>query len=153
MRLLMLAAVSLTMLFASGDHPNFTGNWKMDSDRSDFGQIPKPATLVRKIEHEDPNVRIITTFSTPANGEVTTDVKHTTDGKESVNTIRGSEVKSTMAWDGNSLELISKRNLNGKELVTKERWTLTNKGKVLTVFNSTNGAQGPLTFTVVMNKE
>ncbi len=149
----MLAAMSLTILSAWSDHPNFTGNWKMDSDRSDFGQIPKPATLVRKIEHEDPNVRIVTTFSTPANVDMTTDVKHTTDGKESVNTIRGSEVKSSMAWDGNSLELTSKRNFNGTELVTRERWTLTNNGKVLTVVNNTNGAQGPLTFTVVMNKE
>jgi hypothetical protein len=148
----MLAALFLTVLSAAENHPNFSGTWIMDAERSDFGQTPKPASFVRKIDHQDPNVRIVTSFSTPT-GEMVTDVKHTTDGKESVNVVRGSEVKSTMAWDGNSLQLTSKRNFNGADLETTERWTLTNKGKVLTVFSRTKAPQAEIAFTVVLNKE
>ncbi len=124
----------------------------MDGDRSDFGQIPKPANFVRKVEHEDPKVHVITTFTTP-NGEAVTDVRYTTDGKESLNTVRGGEWTSTMLWDGTSLDLTSKRMLNGSEVSTRERWTLTNKGKVLTVVNKTTTPQAEITFTVVLNKE
>jgi hypothetical protein len=124
----------------------------MDSDRSDFGQIPKPANFVRKIEHEDPKLHVVTNFTTP-NGDAVTDVKYTTDGKECVNTVRGSEWKGTTTWDGNSVEVVSKGTINGAELTTKERWTLTSKGKVLTVVNNTVTPQASFTFTVVLNKE
>src|SRR5664279_4876246 len=146
MRLLFLVPLFLTILPAA-DHPNFSGTWKMDGDRSDFGQIPKPANFVRKVQHEDPKVHVITTFTTP-NGEAVTDVRYTTDGKESLNTVRGGEWTSTMLWDGTSLDLTSKRMLNGSEVSTKERWTLTNKGKVLTVVNKTTTPQAEITFTV-----
>ena len=112
MRLLLLIPLFLTILPAA-DRPDFTGTWKMDSDRSDFGQIPKPAHFVRKVEHEDPKVHVVTTFTTP-NGEAVTDVRYTTDGKENLNTVRGGEWTSTMVWDGTSLDLTSKRKLNGK---------------------------------------
>jgi hypothetical protein len=151
MRLLMLIPLFLTILPAA-DHPNFTGTWKMDGDRSDFGQIPKPANFVRKVEHDDPKVHVVTTFTTP-NGEAVTDVRYTTDGKENLNTVRGGEWTSTMLWDGTSLDLTSKRMLNGSEVSTKERWTLTSKGKVLTVVNKTTTPQAEITFTVVLNKE
>src|SRR5215212_7525911 len=136
MRFLMLLPLWLGLLSAADTHPNFTGTWKMDSDRSDFGQVPKPANFVRKVEHEDPKLHVVTNFSTP-NGDAVTDVKYTTDGKECVNTVRGGEWKSTTTWDGNSIEVASKRTINGAEVTTKERWTLTSKGKVLTVVNNT----------------
>jgi hypothetical protein len=152
MRFLTLLPFCLGLLAAADNHPNFTGTWKMDSDRSDFGQIPKPASFVRKVEHEDPKLHVVTNFTTP-NGDAVTDVKYTTDGKDSVNTVRGGEWKSNVNWDGNSIEVASKRTINGAEVTTKERWTLTSKGKVLTVVNNTVTPQATITFTVVMNKE
>lgn len=152
MRLFVLIPLFLTILPAA-DRPDFSGTWKMDSERSDFGdKIPKPASFVRKVEHQDPKIHVVTTFTTP-NGEAVTDVRYTTDGKENVNTVRGGEWASMMVWDGTSLELTSKRSLNGAEISTKERWTLTAKGKVLTVVNKTTMPQNEITFTVVLNKE
>jgi hypothetical protein len=148
----MLVPLCLTLLSAADDHPNFSGTWKMDGDRSDFGKVPKPANFVRKIDHVDPKIHVVSSFTTP-NGEAVTDVRYTTDGKESVNTVRGVESKGTMIWDGTSLELTSTRSMNGAEISTKERWTMTSKGKVLTVVNKTNTPQGEITFTVVLNKE
>ena len=148
----MLLPMCLTLLFAAESRPSFTGTWKMDSERSDFGQVPKPASFVRKVEHEDPKIHVLTTFATPG-GEAVTDVRYTTDGTENLNTVRGGEWTSTMVWDGTSLELTSKRTLNGAEVSTKERWTLTSQGKVLTVVNKTATPQREITFTVVLNKE
>ena len=147
----MLIPLFVTILSAA-DHPNFSGTWKMDGERSDFGQVPKPASFIRKVEHEDPKIHVVTTFATP-DGEAVTDVRYTTDGKENLNTVRGGDWTSTMVWDGTSLDLTSKRTLNGAEVSTKERWTLTSKGKVLTVVNKTTTPQKEITFTVVLNKE
>jgi len=151
MRLLPLVLVLLTNLPAA-ERPNFSGTWRMDGERSDFGQIPKPANFVREVDHQEPKIHVVTTFTTP-NGKAVTDVHYTTDGKENLNTVRGGEWTSTMVWDGTSLELTSKRSLNGAEISTKERWTLTAKGKVLTVVNKTTTPQTEITFTVVLNKE
>ena len=43
--------------------------------------------------------------------------------------------------------------INDAEVTTKERWTLMSGGKVLTVVNNTITPNGPVTFTVVMNKQ
>src|SRR4051812_1794195 len=152
MRFLMLVPFCLGLMAAADSHPNFSGTWKMDSERSDFGSVPKPASFVRTIEHQDPKIHVNTNFSTP-DGNAVTDVRYTTDGKENVNTVRGSEWKSTMVWDGNSLELASKRTINGAEITTKERWTVTNQGKVMSVVNNTATPNGNITFTVVLNKQ
>ena len=150
MRFLLLLPLCLTLLSAADKHPDFTGTWKMDAEHSDFGPVPKPANFVRKVEHQDPKLHVITTFSTP-NGDMVTDVTHNTDGKESVNTVRGGEVKSTIVWEGASMNLTSKRMFNGAELTTSERWTVA--GKVLTVLNKTTTPNGDISFTVVLNKQ
>src|SRR3954467_5088403 len=152
MRFLLLVPCCLGLLAAAENHPNFSGNWKMDSERSDFGSVPKPAKFARTIDHKDPKIHVITNFSTPE-GPAVTDVRYTTDGQENVNTVRGSEWKSTIVWDGNSLELTSKRTINGAEITTKERWTVTNQGKVMSVVNNTATPNGNITFTVVLNKQ
>src|SRR6185369_5749171 len=99
MRRLLLLPLCMTLLSAADDRPNFSGTWKMDGDRSDFGQVPKPTNFVRKVDHADPKLHVTTTFSTP-NGDAVTDVQYTTDGKEATNTVRGGEWKSTTVWDG-----------------------------------------------------
>jgi hypothetical protein len=36
--------------------PNFTGQWKMDAGKSDFGQFPAPEKFERKITHNEPSL-------------------------------------------------------------------------------------------------
>ena len=113
--------------------PNFTGTWKMNPEKSDYGRLPKPTKFDRKIVHADPSVNLTSTFGTPQ-GEVVTEFKYSTDGKESSNSVRGTEVKSIGKWEGPTLVINSKRGAaNGVEITTAERWTLSEDGKSMMV--------------------
>ena len=51
------------MLLAAGlaiAKPNFTGDWKLDADKSNFGPMPPPTSMSLDIDHTDPNLKIVT---------------------------------------------------------------------------------------------
>jgi hypothetical protein len=64
-----------------------------------------------------------------AQGEVTTELAYTTDGKVSVN----GENRGTASWQGDSLVIESGREVQGAKLTQREVWTLSADGKTLTV--------------------
>ena len=50
----------LTLLLASSvalaaDKPDFSGDWKMNSQKSSYGPIPMPSSFTRKITQKDPD--------------------------------------------------------------------------------------------------
>ena len=146
---IMIAAAVLTLAAAP---PNYTGMWKMDAARSDFGPVNKPESFIRTIEHNDPKLRVVSIFSSPQ-GDLTTDAKYTTDGKESVNQVRGGETRTVCTWDGGALVLNSRRKVEGGEIVTREKWTLSADGKVLTVASVTQSTRGEIRMNIVMLKQ
>jgi hypothetical protein len=151
MRFLLAALLSATLLLAA-DKPNFSGTWKMNAEKTDYGKIPKPQNFERKIEQKDPELNVTATFTGP-NGPITTSFKHFTDGRESVNTIRGSEIHTKAAWEGNTLVLNSVRKVQNADVVTHEKWSLSEDGKELTVSSKTTSPNGDLIITMVMDKQ
>jgi hypothetical protein len=148
-----LALVSLsTTLAMAADKPDFSGSWKMNASKSDFGPMPAPDKLERTIKHTDPKMSV-TSVSAGPQGEMTTEATYTTDGKDSINTVRGMEVKSVAAWDGSNLIIKSKREVQGMEISLVETWTLSADGKVLTIVNNASTPQGDFTLTTVMDKQ
>jgi len=87
-----LAAVLLAMA-----KPNFSGSWKLNVSKSDFGQMPAPDSATYKIVHEDPKLRNSVKQSSQA-GEFEFEASYTTDGKECVNQMFGNDFKSTLKW-------------------------------------------------------
>jgi hypothetical protein len=132
--------------------PNFSGEWKMNAERSDYGTIPKPEKMVRKIVHEDPNLRISSTQSGPR-GEITSELKLATDGKEQVIRMGNVEVKTTARWDGAILRVDSKRPFQTGEIVTQEKWTLSEDGKTLTLATHITAPRGQTDITAVLEKQ
>src|SRR5438105_11720689 len=100
---------------------NFSGDWKLNTAKSDYGPVPAPDVMTRKITHADPSIAY-TTYQKGQQGEVTTDIKYTTDGKVCVNKTPQGEAKGTAKWDGNNLIIESSRDLQGTELKFKETW-------------------------------
>ena len=138
----------LGVVASGADRPNFSGTWKLDTEKSDYGRIQPPQKLERVITHNDPSLKIKTTQTGPQ-GPITTELSYTTDGKESVNTIRGTEVKITAHWDKDALLVESTRG----QLKQDERWTLSPDGRILTIVNHFNSSQGPMVLTIVLDKE
>jgi hypothetical protein len=143
-----------TVLFLVGQTPpNFSGEWKMDIAKSDFGRFPAPAAVTRTI-HEDGTSLVIQTYQKGKQGEVRSELKYTTDGKECVNHLQGGDAKGTVKFQGASLVIESTRDYQGTEIRSKETWTLSEGGNELTILNHvTIAQQGDADTKLVLNKQ
>jgi hypothetical protein len=55
----------------------------------------------------DPDLKDSFTQNGPR-GEVIADMKYSTDGKETTNSVRGNQIRSTAKWDGDELAIAGK---------------------------------------------
>jgi hypothetical protein len=127
--------VLLTLAFGllqAKDKPDLNGTWKCDVTKSDFGPMPAPDSQTDKITHQEPSLKVNVSTSGQM-GDMNYDLAYTTDGKESTNTIMGNEFKSTAQWEGDTLIINTKGSFNGTDITAKDRWTLSEDGKILTV--------------------
>ena len=145
-----LAAAFASLLLASHAQAaaNLTGVWKLNLAKSDFGPAPPPDSMTRTINHNDPSLQM-STFQKGAQGEVTTEVKYTTDGKMAEN--KGS--KGSAKWDGDKLVIDSVRQNQETEIKFHDVYSLSADGKVLTVNTHLAVPQGEFDLTLVFEKQ
>jgi hypothetical protein len=130
-----LAAVAVFLLsgaLARAANPDLSGEWKLNLAKSDYGKFPIPISVTRKIDDNGSKLVSITTQK-GAQGQVTSKLTYTTDGKESVNEVAGAQSKGTAQWIGGMLIIESSREFQGATLKQKEIWRLSPDGKVLTI--------------------
>ena len=131
-----LAAATLVFVLTGAPvraaNPDLSGEWKLDLAKSDYGKFPSPIRVTRKIEENGLKLVSITTQK-GAQGEVTSKLTYTMDGKESVNEVAGAQAKGTAQWIGGMLVIESSRQFQGATLKQKEIWRLSADGKALTV--------------------
>lgn len=132
--------------------PNLSGEWKMNASKSELGPIPPPEKFERTITHKDPAINY-KTVQVGQQGEIKTEVNCTTDGKECVNKMGTGESKSVMKWDGNTLLVDSKRTFGDNELLFKEKWSLSEDGKTLTINAKIIAPQGEFDIKWVLEKQ
>ena len=145
------AAIALAAGAAAAQQkPNFSGDWKMNQVKSDFGAAPAPDTFTRKIVHAEPSISIDEEQGTPV-GVQQTSRKMTTDGKESTFDAGGAELKVTAKWDGNLLLVVSSVPAAG--ISYNDRMTLSDDGKVLTSVVRVDTPGGAVDVKVVFEKQ
>jgi hypothetical protein len=147
-----LALIPLTLLcLSAADRPNFSGNWKMDAEKSSFGQLPRPVEYERKIDHKEP-VILMTVRQAGPMGEQTVDLTLRTDGRETSNKSRTGEAKTTGRWLGRDLQLTTTREVEGGEAVTRETWSLSEDGKTLTSVTQMKTPRGAFEIKMVLRR-
>jgi hypothetical protein len=150
-RFTVLAAFAMTVLAAQSQAAaNFSGEWKLNLAKSDYGPAPQPDFMTRIIKHNDPAL-VISTHQKGARGESTTEIKYTTDGKLVENTTPPS--KGSAKWDGDKLVVDSVRDFQGTELKSHDVWTLSADGKTLTVNSHATVPQGEFDMVFVFDKQ
>jgi len=132
--------------------PNFSGDWKLNPARSHYGQFPAPMGMTRRIQHAEP-VLTMSTVQKGAQGEVTTELRYTTDGKPSVNKLASGETQGAAHWEGERLVIESSRAVQGGQAKQKETWTLSDGGKTLTIATHVTLPQGEFDVTQVFEKQ
>jgi hypothetical protein len=160
MRTLVKTAVKTALFMAAmaalapgADKPNFSGDWTLDANKSEFGPMPAPTSMTRKIEHSDPGLTVTQATTGGPQGDQTITAKYSTDGKETVNQLMGNDVKATANWEGNVLVIAMTADFGGNQIKLTNKWTLSEDGKTLTDASHIALPQGEFDMTYVMTKK
>jgi hypothetical protein len=131
---------------------SFSGDWKLNTSRSNFGEMPPPSSMSTKIAHEEPKLRVGTKISGEM-GDFESDATYTTDGKECTNEIFGNSSKSTVKWEGDALLFETKGRFGDNDFTMKDKWTLSGDGKYLTIDRHFSSSMGESDQKLVFEKQ
>jgi len=148
-----LIIAALAGMALAADKPNFSGDWKLNAAKSNFGVIPAPATYTRKVTHAEPSITIEDTQTGTALGDQHDTRTYTTDGKEISYQANGADVKAGLTWDGDALQIDAKASVQGMDIVIKDKITLGDDGKTMTDAVHIATAQGELDLTLAFDKQ
>ncbi len=158
---LILAAFAPVIANAQSGAVNFAGTWALNAEKSALGDNPFSQRMWAGnfVVTQEANLLTVTRTRTNQNGEsVTTTMKYTLDGKESVNTSPRGDSKSIAKWsaDGKTLTIETSRtfDMNGQSMTMKstEVWSLID-AKTISIVNSFQGRDGEVKITVVADKK
>ncbi len=151
---LVFALAAVAPAAGADPKPDFSGEWKVNLAKSDFGPLPAPLSRTDRIDHKDPSLKVTST-QTNRQGESSRSLSCTTDGTECVHTFRGApfKVATSARWEGNNLVLDSKGTFNETEVRIREKWTLAPDGKTMTVIRHLASQEGEVEQTIVMERQ
>lgn len=146
-----LIALPLMSVFAQ-QKPDFSGTWKLNVAKSEFGPLPAPTSRTDVITHKEPSLSNSVTAE-GAQGKQEYTLSYTIDGKEALNKMGPREVKSTLKWVGSDLVISSKFVFNDMDVTSESTWTLSPDGKTLTVKAHFKSAMGEADQKLVFEKQ
>ncbi len=149
---LLFGLATAWMAAGADSRPNYSGEWKLNLEKSDFGPLRPPTSRTDRIDHKDSNLNVTTIVVNPQ-GENTRRWSCTTDGKECTNTIGPASLKTTVKWEGDALMVDSKGTFNDNEVQFKDKWTLSEDGKMLTINRHLASQMGEADQRIVMEKQ
>jgi hypothetical protein len=150
---IVLFIAALAGVALAADKPDFSGEWKLDAAKSNFGPIPPPATYTRKVTQADPSITFEDTQTGTAMGDQHDTRAYTTDGKEISYQANGADVKAAMTWDGDALQIDAKASVQGMDLTITDKVTLGDDGKTMTDTIHIETAQGGIDMILVFDKQ
>lgn len=131
---------------------DFSGSWQQDVSRS---VPPRKSQRSREltIRQTGPTLAVKTTTEN-REGRRTLDLKYEIGGQELVYVgLDGDEFHTKVHWDGESLVFDTIEHERGKEIVSKQTWTLAEDGKVLREVKQFTEAGEPAESVAIFNKE
>jgi len=153
-RLLLIPIVFIAVFCAAADTPNFSGIWKMDAARSDFG----PQTAPQSAEYVVRHIGATIAFNYTQDGK-TVRVDLVPDNEERVtSTTEETAVWTKCYWSGQVLVIESRERqrfgTQGSTGVTwTSRWSLSPDGKDLTVEKKIRTGDGEFSQKVLFVKQ
>ncbi len=149
---IIIAAIAICLFAAftpaQTKHPNLTGIWKMNAEKSQF-EKGGPDGIVIKFDHKDISLAESLMLMV-GGGDRTLDLKYTTDGKESSQDVMGATGQTLAKWDGDSL-LIEWKVENSS---FNRKITLSADGKTMTMIVKQSNQDGQsATDTVILEKQ
>jgi len=150
----MIAMLAVGIGSALAAQLNYSGEWKLNADKSDLGMAPRISNRTDKIVHKDPSLQI-TRSQTTAAGSGTSEYTCTTDGRDCTISVTGAAIKISGAfkWADDALTFDGKGTYNGGDLIIHEKWSLSPAGKIITIQRHLTVSQGEADQTLVLEKQ
>ncbi|HAX44380.1 MAG TPA: hypothetical protein PLF84_10180 [Bryobacteraceae bacterium] len=146
-------ALVVALALPAADKPDFSGSWKLNSARSDFGPMPPPDKWDMVVEHKDPSLKVKTTMANAQMGERNDEAEYATDGTEKAN----GATTAVVTWEGALIVFKTSRkvNMQGEQVEIKgeEKWSLSEDGKTLTVDAKLTAPMGEFQMKRVLDKQ
>jgi hypothetical protein len=143
-----------SMMHLGNSQPNFSGTWRLNIGKSNFGQLPPPGSQTDVIEQNDPSVKIAEDQKGGMMGDMNLTTMVDTTGKETKSAgMGGADVMSTAHWDGVALVVDSKTSFQGNDVKIKDTYTLSGDGKTLTEVTHVESGMGNFDSTSVYDKQ
>jgi len=124
---------------------DFSGVWSGNLQKSKLLGAP-PKALLARIDHKDPILIMEMLVTKSDDTEDKLLFRVLTTGEEVENSVRGMQVQSCATWAGAELLIESRMNLNGRESVLRDYWSLSNDGRMLTMEHRDDALTGQITF-------
>jgi ABC-type oligopeptide transport system substrate-binding subunit len=151
-KLLAMAILTSLAVALAAAPPNFSGVWKANIAKSDFGPMPAPIGASSKIDHQDPHLKLVGT-EVREEGERTFEMNISTDGAQTTNRIGPLTLTTKARWEGSTLLVDSKASTDDGEVAIKDQWSLSEDGKTLTVVRNVYSPRGDFTIKVIQEKQ
>lgn len=145
-----LLSLTLATTEQSTAKPNFSGEWKMNVAKSDFGVLPPPESITRSITHAEPSLTIVEAQKS-AMGDQNATRKYVTDGTETTFESSGATVATSAKWAEDTLVVVSKVEAVG--LMFNDVMSLSPDGKTMTSKVHIGSPQGDVDVTIVFEKQ
>lgn len=153
-----LLTVLLSCLFFAAaaradEHPNFSGQWKLNVDKSNFGPVERPDSAAYSIQHSGATLVLDYTVD----GQ-TTHAEVSSDGVERVTeSTRDSEVWTRVYWAGPVLVFESRDKARpaheSRGLKWTSRWSISEDGKTLAIQKHFTTPQGDFDQKLIFEKQ
>lgn len=159
--LVLAATVALASASFAQSKPDFSGTWKLNAAKSDFGPVPGPNAQTDVIEQSGQTLKIKVSAEGDQGKMQYTELL-TTDGREvaipadapgahpapevTLQTIAAS-------WDGSTLNVSQKLTYGNEPVTGISHYTLSPDGKVLTIASDYQSGEGGASRTFVFEKQ
>ncbi len=145
-----LCAASVVAMAAEA--PDWSGTWKLDTSKSDFGQFPGPDAQTDVWTHKDPKINIKSAVKGGPQGDRNVELNYTTDGSESTNKMGPMDVKTKAKWEGKKLVMHSTADMQGNAITIDATYEVSEDGKTMTVTRNIDSPMGAMTQKMLYTK-
>ena len=120
--------------------PDFTGVWQLDREGSRFTG-PSPASLVMKIDHRGPDLTQ-QILATDEKGAEQRRIFTCRIGEETISAISETTLHSHAFWQGTELLIETRMTRQGRDLLFRDFWSLSEDGACLTMAHRDDALAG-----------
>jgi hypothetical protein len=139
-----LAVLFLSLLIPAARGQNFSGTWRLASDRPETGSLPEAPAAELRIDHHGVTLRCVSGGA---------EWSFTTDGRESRSMAGGKSLNTIAKWEGPALLINTIVNGATRNYTQMDRWTVSQDGTTLTISREIVGRTRDVEATLVYRRE